>query len=54
MNNKPEIESVSIRFPKNIKEWLEQQAAKNFRSQSAQVLSILQERIEAEQREKAA
>jgi hypothetical protein len=51
--NKPEVESVSIRFPRDIKQWVEREAANNFRSQNAQVLAILKERMEREQ-EKAA
>jgi hypothetical protein len=50
--DKPDVESVSIRFPRDIKAWIEREAANNFRSQNAQVLAILKERME--QREKAA
>jgi hypothetical protein len=46
--NKPEVESVSIRFPREIKQWVEREAANNFRSQNAQVLAILKERMDAD------
>jgi hypothetical protein len=52
--NKPEVESVSIRFPRLIKDWIEREAANNFRSQNAQVLTILKDRMEAERASKAA
>jgi hypothetical protein len=46
MSKSQETESVSIRFPREIKAWLEREAADNFRSQNAQVLAILKERME--------
>ena len=52
--DKPEVESVSIRFPRKIKAWVEREAADNFRSQNAQVLAILKERMDDEQQKKAA
>jgi hypothetical protein len=44
---KPEIKEVSIRFPLNIKTWLEREAANNYRSQNAEVLAILKEKMNA-------
>jgi hypothetical protein len=50
---KPEVKSVSIRFPRDIKQWVEKEAAANYRSQNAQVLAIMKDamREQAEQRE---
>ena len=45
--NRPEIESVSIRFPRKIKDWLRREAANNYRSQNSEVLAILQEKMNA-------
>jgi hypothetical protein len=51
---KSEVESLSVRFTREIKRWVEREAANNFRSQSAQVLAILKERMEAEQADEVA
>jgi hypothetical protein len=48
-----EIEPLSIRCPREIKEWVEREAANNFRSQNQQVLAILKDRMDAQEREKA-
>ena len=45
--NKPEIEQVSIRFPRDIKDWIQREAANNFRSQNAEVLAILKQKMNA-------
>jgi hypothetical protein len=48
MTNKPEVEFVSLRCPRPIKEWVEREAAANFRSANSQVLAVLKERMEAQ------
>ena len=52
MSKSQETESVSIRFPREIKAWLEREAADNFRSQNAQVLAILKERMDQQAADK--
>jgi len=49
--NKPDVESLPIRFPRDIKRWLEKDAARNFRSQSSHVLAILKQRMEQQEKE---
>jgi hypothetical protein len=52
LSKSQETESVSIRFPREIKAWLEREAADNFRSQNAQVLAILKERMDQQAADK--
>jgi hypothetical protein len=52
LSKSQETESVSIRVPREIKDWLEREAAHNFRSQNAQVLAILKERMDQQAADK--
>jgi hypothetical protein len=49
MDNSENIEVIHIRCPIPLKRWVEQEAAKNYRSQSAQVLAILSELMREQQ-----
>jgi|GEM_PF-6765451 len=40
--NKDDIDFVSIRCPRSLKDWLAREAEKNFRSRNSQVLTILE------------
>ena len=54
IQDEPERLTLSIRLPRDIKTWLEAEAARNDRTQNSEVIRSLRARMETEQREKAA
>lgn len=53
IQDEPEFRTLSVRLPHNIKTWLEDEAARNGRSQSSEVVQILRAYMETEQTTKA-
>jgi hypothetical protein len=47
-------EPLSIRLPRDVREWIQSEAIKNYRSQNGQVVALLKEKMDAqrEQQEK--
>lgn len=45
----PSLPIFSLRIPADIREWLEKEAEKNFRSLTAEIVIALRERVEREE-----
>jgi hypothetical protein len=50
----PERQPLSIRLPREIKTWLEAEAARNDRTQNSEIIRTLRARMDAEQPKRAA
>jgi hypothetical protein len=54
MIRKEEAERVLVRLPKDVKSWIEREAAHNGASQNSEIIRSIRTRMDTEQRERAA
>jgi plasmid stability protein len=52
MDGTPKIKPTLVRLPDELKEWLKQRAAENFRSMNGEIVARLQESMTEEKRKK--
>ena len=54
MVHKDETTAVLLRVPKDVKDWIEKEAARTLASQNSEILRCIRARMDAEQPKKAA